>query len=63
MATFLNISAKDGTQHLIFIDKISNVYRDQQGNTVIVMVNGNNIVTRFSFEELIRMIDEKRKQQ
>lgn len=56
MTTF-NITAKDGTQHFIFIDKICHISQ-VLGNktTTIGLVNGTNIITDFSVKELIQML-------
>ena len=58
MTEFINISAKDGSQQIIFVDKICNIFKNQQGDTIISLVNDTNIVTRFSIEEILRMLKQ-----
>jgi uncharacterized protein YlzI (FlbEa/FlbD family) len=55
--TYLNISAKNGTQHFIFIDKICNISQVLGDNTTTIsLVNGVSIITNHSFTELIQML-------
>lgn len=56
MAT-INISAKDGTQHLIFIDKICNISQNLNSNTTTIsLVNKETIISSLSVTELLRII-------
>ena len=53
--TTINITAKDGTSHIVFIDKICNFSQSSTGTT-IGLVNGVNIITSYSIMALLRMI-------
>ena len=55
--TTINITAKDNTQHLIFIDKICNISQNLNSNTTTIsLINGTNIIITFSVTSLIQML-------